>query len=216
MEKKMKSKLLYLLLVGLFVFSCAGGMSGLKEPEPGKNLLIGAILFENKGYQNRNELYVENLEVAIIGYYEENGKEKLFGKWLFTDKDGYFYIPNVPDGKYALKAIRVNMEGRAYLTIAKDYKSGVDNFQIQGSENVPFSGTHFNTTQSNRIINLKNNYFTIHTNREIHQGAYDRIEAFTAANGEMVARPFVYKHFMEKWPESGWYEHLQKELSKFQ
>ncbi len=212
----MKSKLYYLLLTGLFIFSCAGGMSGLKEPEPGKNLLIGSLLFENNGYQNIHEIYVENLEVAIIGYYQENGQEKLFGRWLFTDKNGYFYIPNLPDGKYALKAIRINMSGRSYLTISKDFNSGVDNYQIRGSENVAFSGTHFDTRQSNRIISLKNNYFTIHPNREIHQGSYDQIQAFTASNGEMLARPFVYKYFMEKWPESGWYDYLQKELSNFQ
>lgn len=212
----MKLKVIYCLLIGLFLISCAGGLSGLKDPEPGKNLLIGSIVFENKGYQNRNELFIEGIDVAIIGYYEENGKEKLFGKWLITDSKGYFYIPNVPDGKYALKAIRVNMSGRAFLTIAKEYKTGVDNFQIQGSENVPFSGTHFNLRPSNRIISLKNNYFTIHTNSEIHQGAYDKIDAFTAANGENVSMPFIYKYFMEKWPESGWHEYLKKELSKFE
>jgi len=212
----MRFKLLCFALIVMFFLSCAGGLTGLKEPEPGKNLLIGSIVFENKGYQNRNEVFVDGIEVAIIGYYEENGKEKLFGKWLFTDKDGYFFIPNVPDGVYALKAIRVNMSGRSYLTIAKDYKTGVDNFQIQGNPEVAFSGTHFDIKQSNRIISLKNNYFTIHTNREIHHGAYDKIDEFKASTGDFLSRPFIFKYFMGKYPESSWYEYLKKELSRFE
>jgi hypothetical protein len=209
-------KIINLFILVPFLLDCAGGFSGLKEPELGKNLIIGSIVFENNGYQNRNEVYYDNLEVAIIGYYKENGKEKLFGKWIYTDKNGYFSIANVPNGKYALKGIRVNLSGRAYLTIANEFKSGVDNYQIQPIENIAFSGTHFNTEPSNQIINLKNNYFTIFQNREIRHGAYDKIQAFKSASSEMISRPLIFKHFIGSFENSGWVGYLKKELAKFE
>ena len=68
----MKAKIFFLAVLTIIIMGCAGGIPSMQEPVEGKNLVIGSIIFENKGYQNRNDLYFENLDVAIIGVYEEN------------------------------------------------------------------------------------------------------------------------------------------------
>jgi len=204
-------KIPLILLSVLFILNCAGTSISMKEPVEGQNLIIGSIVFENNGYNNRTDVYFENLEVAIMGYYKKNGKEKIFGKWLYTDENGYFVIPNVPDGKYAVKAIRVNMSGQAYITIANEFRTMVDNYKLS-PENIAFSGTYFDTRPTERIVNLKHNYFTIFPNSEIRYGSYDMIAEFTASNGQAIARPLIFKYFIEKYPESGWNEYLNKVL----
>lgn len=208
-------KIFILFFSALSILNCAGTSNSMKEPVEGKNLIIGSIIFENNGYNNRTEVYFENLEVAIMGYYEENGKEKTFGKWIYTDENGYFSIPNVPDGKYAVKAIRVNMSGQAYMTFANEFRTMIDNYKLS-PENIAFSGTYFDTRPTERIVNLKHNYFTIFPNSEIRYGSYDMIAEFTASNGQKISRPLIFKYFIEKHPESGWNEHLNKVLSTYQ
>ncbi|MDH7561502.1 MAG: hypothetical protein QHJ34_14960 [bacterium] len=203
------------LVFGLaLLVACAGGMASLQEPVEGKHLLIGSVIFENSGYQNRNDVYFANVEVAVIGYSQEDGKEKLFGKWVVADENGYFFIPNVPDGKYALKGLRVNMPGVAFLTIANEFRSTVSNYEIQPTETVAFSGTFFDIGPENRIVNLKHNYFTLFSNREIRHGAYDRISAFTASNGQEIERPPIFQYFLEKFPHTGWRPFLEAELAR--
>jgi len=206
----MKVTKIFLFIFILVALNCAGSLTSMKEPVEGKNLIIGSIIFENNGYKNRNDVYVGNLEVAIIGIYNQNGDEKVYGKLVFTDENGYFFIPNVPDGKYAVKGIRVNLSGQAYLTIANEFRTAVDNYQIQPTENIVYSGSFFDNHANNRIINLKHNYFTIHANSEIRHGAYDRIDDFKASNGEILSRPLIYESFISKYPESGWNNYLRQ------
>lgn len=209
-----KNYIVFLLII-LFGLNCAGTTTNMKEPMEGKNLVIGSIIFENNGYQNRNEIYFENIEVAIMGIYEENGKEKVFGKWTTTDNNGYFFVPNVPNGKYALKAIRVNLAGQAFLTIVNEFRSMIDNYKLWPSENVAFSGTYFDTRPVERIVNLKHNYFTFFQNQEIRYGSYDMIKEFQASNGEIISRPLIFRHFIETYPASGWTEYLKKIFSTY-
>lgn len=212
----MKKNVFFLLGISLLILSCAGGLPSMKEPVEGKNLLIGSVIFENSGYQNRNEVYSNGLEVAIIGLYEENGKEKVFGKWVITDKNGYFFIPNVPDGKYAVKGLRINMSGQAFITIANEFRTMVDNYKIQASQNIAFSGVYFNTQPTNKIVNLKHNYFTFFQNQEIRYGAYDKIDEFQASDGQRINRPMIFQYFIEQYPESGWSKPLKELLSTFE
>ena len=206
----MKTNKIIPVIFSLVMLNCAGSLTSMKEPSEGKNLIIGSVIFENNGYQNRNDVYFSNLEVAIIGIYNEDGNEKVYGKLVFTDKNGYFFIPNVPDGRYAVKGIRVNLAGQAYLTITNEFRTAVDNYQIQPTENIVYSGTLFDNRPNNRVINLKHNYFTIHPNSEIRYGAYDKIEEFKASNGELLSRPLIYESFIKKYPESGWNKYLQE------
>lgn len=204
----------WMLSVAASVVGCAGGLASLQEPVEGRNLLIGSVVFENSGYQNRNDVYFANIEVAIIGYYQEKGKEKLFGKWVVADDNGYFFVPNIPDGKYALKGLRINMPGVAFLTIANEFRSTVSNYEIQPTETVAFSGTFFDIRPENRIVNLKHNYFTLFSNREVRHGAYDMIAAFTASNGQVVERPPIFQYFVDKFPQTGWRPFLEAELER--
>jgi len=212
----MKNRRVLLMPLVLFILSCAGGIPSMEAPLPGKNLIIGSIIFENKGYENRNDVYFENLDVAIIGIYEENGKEKVFGKWTTTDKNGYFFLPNVPDGKYALKAFRINMSGQAYVTVTNEFRSNVDNYKVWPTENIAFSGTFFDAGPVNHVINLKHNYFTFYLNQEIRHGAYDRIDEFKAANGEVLSRPMIFQYFMDTYPQSGWNPTLKAILDTYE
>ncbi len=209
-------KILIISFMVILVLGCAATLPKMEEPAEGKNLVIGSVIFENNGYQDRNDVYFDNIEVAIIGIYKENGKEKVFGKWTRTDKNGYFFIPNVPDGRYALKGLRINMSGQAFLTIVNEFRTLVDNYKIWPTENITFSGEYFKTEPQNRIINLKHNYFTFFQNREIRYGAYDKIDQFQASNGDVITRPMIFKYFIENYPQSGWNKYLQKILDTYE
>jgi hypothetical protein len=209
-------KILILSFTVFLVLGCAATLPKMEEPAEGKNLIIGSVIFENNGYQDRNDVYFDNIEVAIIGIYKDNGKEKIFGKWIRTDKNGYFFIPNVPDGRYALKGLRINMSGQAFLTIVNEFRTLVDNYKIWPTENITFSGEYFNTKPQNRIVNLKHNYFTFFQNREIRYGAYDKIDQFQASNGDVITRPMIFKYFIENYPQSGWNKYLQKILDTYE
>jgi len=208
-------KFIFIVPLLILIISCAGTLPSMKEPVEGKNLIIGSVIFENNGYQNRNDIYYDNIEVAIIGIYKENGKEKVFGKWTRTDKNGYFFIPNVPDGRYGLKGLRINMSGQAFLTIVNEFRTLVDNYKIWPSENITFSGQYFDVKPQNRIVNLKHNYFTFFQNQEIRYGSYDKIDQFQASNGEIVSRPMIFKYFIDNYPQSGWKEYLQQILDTY-
>lgn len=204
-----------LLVLLVLIYGCAATLPKLEEPVEGKNLIIGSVIFENNGYQNRNDVYFDGIEVAVIGIYKENGEEKVFGKWTVTDKNGYFFIPNVPDGRYGLKALRINMSGQAYLTIVNEFRTKVDNYKVWPTEQVAFSGEFFDVKPQNRIINLKHNYFTFFQNQEIRYGSYDKIDQFQASTGELISRPMIFKYFIDNYPQSGWKQYLQKILDTY-
>ena len=203
-----------LIICTAILMSCGSTMKGLSEPAESGNLLIGCLLFENVGFQTIFELVTEGIEVGIIGKYMEDGKEKTFGKWLETDEEGYFFLSNVPDGRYAIKAIRVYIAGQQRFTISNDWIRPISNFKIQSSELVVFEGNAFKLKQKNRIINLKYNYFSIYTNGEIQAGRFDVVEDLKLSTGDMLNRPFIFDYFIEKYPQSAWVPFLQKEKAE--
>ena len=199
-----KYSFIYLLITSVIILNCGGTGVVMAPPEEGKNLLMDSILFENIGYSDRYQFFTEDIEVAILGFYEEDGKQKVFGKWVVTDSLGYFFIPNVPDGNYAIKGFRVDIE-TGYLTIANDFRSGVSNY-VRTGQNIAFaaSGDHFENLSKNHIVNLKHNRFTIHVTGEIRHGRHDVVTNFKTSSGEAIERPFIHEYFLEKYPDSGW------------
>lgn len=200
------------LLVLAIVLNCGGGGALMAPPEEGKNFLMGSMLVENIGSNDRYTHFVKDIEVAILGFYDEGGKEKVFAKWVVTDTAGYFFIPNVPDGNYVIKGFRVDIE-TAFITIANDFRSGVSNYR-RSSQNIAFaaSGDHFENLSKNRVVNLKHNRFTLHEGGEVRHGRHDVVTNHKTVDGAIIERPFIHEYFLEKYPDSGWDQILRDDL----
>lgn len=107
----------------LFFFGCAGTGNGIKtldEPQESGVLFIGNINVENinQGFEFDNWDYP--MQVVIVG----KGKDDVLKKYtVTTDRKGYFFLPNVPVGQYAIKAVIVPLFGSQPIKLINDLDS---------------------------------------------------------------------------------------------
>ena len=210
----MKIKIIFILtVVVLNVMNCSTSLQMLPEPEAAKNLLIGTVIFDINGYQDKFISIKENIEVAIVGRFKENGLYKNFGTWATTDEDGYFYIANVPDGEYAIKGFRAYCMEFGDLKVMNDLTDAANNYYYLLEEGIiNFGGNLFNTSAKQRIINLEYNIFTLYPNEIIDVKHYSRLRDIKLSTGEYVDYPPVPVYFMEKFENSGWIQFLNLQL----
>ena len=211
--------ILGILISIMLIMSCGSSLKGLIEPESDTSVLaIGGIILENLGYNERFEIYIDEIEVALLGKVIDNGKEKTLGLWTKTDESGYFCFSNLQPGKYALKGIRFILTSGELLTISNTLDFTGSNFLLQRPENnlIIFDGTHFAHELDGRIINLGINYFAIDRqspfNRRVRHEEKDEFLDFTSHNGVSMQFPRSEKHYIEKYPTSAWVPLLQERL----
>ena len=211
--------ILGILISIMLIMSCGSSLKGLIEPESDTSVLaIGGIILENLGYNERFEVYIDEIEVALLGKVIDNGKEKTLGLWTKTDESGYFCFSNLQPGKYALKGIRFILTSGELLTISNTLDFTGSNFLLQRPENnlIIFDGTHFAHELDGRIINLGINYFAIDRqspfNRRVRHEEKDEFLDFTSHNGVSMQFQRPEKHYIEKYPTSAWVPLLQERL----
>jgi len=108
------------LIISIFIFNCSSSVQMVPEPLENKNLLIGSLLFDIDGYEDNFTTIRRNIEVAIVGKFVKDGIIENFGQWATTDENGYFFIPNLADGEYAIKGFRTHLIGIGNLTIENE------------------------------------------------------------------------------------------------
>ena len=201
----------------LFSVSCGGGIKGLKEPTTGDAfMVIGSVFLENNYFDDRAEVYMQGIEVAILAREEVGGKTKTKGYWTTTDENGYFMLADVPPGKYTLKGIRLTMSKGTFFTITNTLRYTGSTFVIQNKETVIFDGDYFGTQPKGRIVNLEYNHFAIDRTSE-HSGhvnhlALPVIKDLKVVTGETLNLPPVEQYFIDKYPQSAWVPILKKSL----
>jgi len=210
--------LLYLIV------TCAGGVSVIKppaEPIEGRVLIIGNVLFEVNNYNNIREVDRQDIDVGVIGIYEENGKKKEWGKWAKTDSLGYFFIANAPEGKFELKAVRLFLKQGGYTGFSRPYRSAIDNFTgVSSPDGILLSGVEpglITTAPLNRIVNLRINYITVLPNGELRPRMTDKVENLEMITGEIINTPLIFDYFLEcpAFQNSGWLPFLKAESNKY-
>ena len=109
---------LFNFLAIIILSGCGTSATQLKmqEPEEGKCIVVGAVLVENNGVDDFYKPIKSKITVIIVGKSIIDGEEVIEGYRLRADDDGYFYLPNVPQGSYVLKGIEVSI-GYSGLTL---------------------------------------------------------------------------------------------------
>lgn len=209
----MKQKCILLSFVLLVLLSCSSSMKMLPAPEENKNLLIGSLIFDVNGYNDKYLTVRENIEIAIVGNYVEKGELKKFGQWTITDENGYFYLANVPEGEYIIKGFRIHAIGADNLTISNDLIDPNDNYyEVQSEDIIYLQANFFDTKSDHHIVNFEHNIFILQRNEFIQHERYEVLRNVKLSTGEMASEPPVTQYFLDKFSTSPWVRFLELEL----
>ena len=100
-----------ILFIIILYFGCGPSVSQFKmqQPEKGKCIVVGAILVENNGVDDYYEVHKSKITVIIVGKSIVNGEESVEGYRVKTDENGYFFLPNAPQGAYVVKGLELSL-----------------------------------------------------------------------------------------------------------
>lgn len=109
MKKIISGCLIFLIFI--LYSGCGSSAVQLKmqEPEVGKCIVVGAILVENNGVDDYYQVHKSKITVILVGKSVINGEESIEGYRLKTDENGYFFLPNVPQGAYVVKGLELSI-----------------------------------------------------------------------------------------------------------
>ncbi|MBD3289775.1 hypothetical protein GF337_13290 [candidate division KSB1 bacterium] len=209
----LKKTILFSLIAVVVIINCGSTLQNLPQPQQSKNLIIGSLIFEIDGYQNVTRAYRDNIEVAIVGRYVEDGQLKQFGEWITTDEYGYFQIANVPDGEYAIKGFRNRVISLGDLNIVNHLNDPHRNFYELIHDNlIGFNADIFDTKPQQRIINFQHNIFRLYQNEIVDHKRLNRLRDYKLSDGDVISEPPVPVYFIENYPESGWSDFLNMQM----
>jgi len=202
------------LIISIFIFNCSSSVQMVPEPLENKNLLIGSLLFDIDGYEDNFTTIRRNIEVAIVGKFVKDGIIENFGQWATTDENGYFFIPNLADGEYAIKGFRTHLIGIGNLTIENELIDPERNyFELKSQDVVSFAGNLFDTHPNHRIINFQHNIFTLYRSGIIDHKRYEHLQDLKLSTGEIIDYPPVAIYYLGKFESSGWENYLNLQLN---
>ena len=146
----------------LTVPGCGGGLSTtLTDPVGDGMLLIGSVIVENVGMRNRQEFYVDDIEVSFMADIEINGKVTRKSYTIWAQPGGYFCVENLPNGKYTLKGIRIFSPGGEW-TIWNELRMPNERWMISGAGHFySFTGEYFHYTPLLNVYNFQHNIFSV-------------------------------------------------------
>lgn len=203
-----RSKITIIVILTVFL-SCASSTQSIPEPEADQCILIGSIVLDIDGYKNQVMTVMSDIEVAIVGRYYKDGREKSFGGWTTTDENGFFYIPNVPPGDYALRGIQYNHISTGDIQIVNELLDpNRDYFELNRSEVISLVGLRFDVPSFRNVVNMKHNIVHLYRNEMIDNKRLDEIRDYRSADGTRIFKPPVALYFAEKFYGSGWETYL--------
>jgi len=199
----------------ILFLGCGGRMATLVDPVNNENfIVVGTVILQNNQFTSETAVYTDGIDVLVTGKYEENGKEKKKDFWVITDRQGYFFLANVPPGQYALKALRTTVGIDRMLTIANSLRYSTSEFQIQPKERIPAGADYFEEQPVGRVVDLKHNFFMIdyasQSNYRVKHQKASSVPKAKLIDGQEITRPSVPAYFIEKFPTSKWISVLEQ------
>ncbi len=209
-----KLRVLYLLLL-IFVISCAQTTKFIEAPvDENSFLVIGSVVVEDDFYTSLSGVHLKDIEVAILAETDQEGTPKTTGYWTKTDDNGYFYLMNVPSGKYTLTGVRMFLSDQSVMVINNPCTSESDVFKISPSDHIGFIGNYFDIIPQNRVVNLQANYFSIDADSHIYYDVkYFRRNAITGlrlVNGTKLMQISPVRYFINQFAGSTWADLLRE------
>ena len=192
----------------------------LNERTEGTILLAGCIVIEPEKYMH------QPLQIQFA--HEPVGKTKLKSVWGRTDSQGYFILPNMPAGRYAISDVwQEKMPDDIWL--ASD-PGDLDTpwHYISFNHYPPLPGLsipqQWPEIHEGGIINFRYLIITIDESMplEVMDSQYDRIKAYERSSlvwdsflsGRVYNRPPIPAYLLDKYPESDWAPYLQRLVDK--
>jgi len=191
----------------IILIGCTGSKEFVREkPQEEKCLLVGAVLIENNGVDDKYEAVMKNITLVIVGKFMENGEEKAEGYKVKTDENGYFLLQNVPAGSYVLKGFEVDLGfgTRLYVTSRWD---GNRQIYFPGASNViDYMVRVWPEPHTERIIDMEINYFMIDRASRI---STNRFNVLNDKPGVLPDSKYSMKnpedYFKKKYPKWEWF-----------
>jgi len=197
---------LAIFMGGVLLLNCAPTQKFTAEsPQPGKSLLVGAILVENVGLEDVYEAKTAKINVVIIGKSTENGREVTQAYRVKTNADGYYMIQNVPPGAYVIKGIEVDLGYETRMIISSRWEGNRQQY-YPVSLMIDNTVRYWPQASDKRVIDMRIRYFRIDAAKRI---VYDDVKSLSnaqlALEDKRYTMPDPEDYFSEKFPDWGWF-----------
>lgn len=151
-----------IIFVFLLLASCATTAPQFvpAEPEEGKSIVVGGIILENQGIDNKYEMLTSYVTAIVVGKSVQGEEEVVTGYRVVTDDKGYFAIQNVPPGSYVLKGIEGYVGKSSKVLISSEW---LRNKQAYYLEEIMIDNVvrYWPPENLNKVIDLGIYYFLV-------------------------------------------------------
>ena len=197
-----------ILSVYLFLMGCTGSKELVMEkPQEGKCLIVGAVLAENLGIEERYESILENIHVVLVGKFIENGEEIEEGYRVKTDENGYFALQNVPAGSYVLKGFEIDVGFSTRLFVTSRWDGNTQIYYPGYSNVIDYTVRVWPEPHTERIIDMEINYFMLDQAMRI---ANKKFNVLKDKQGNLSNATYTMKnpvdYFKTKYPQWEWFK----------
>lgn len=210
--------LMFFLLVIIRCASPSGGLKFIEEPKGGDIVIFGNVIIENINQEFAFDNWDFGAQVVIVG---RTRGDTISHYTVNTDVLGYYFLPNVPPGQYALKAVILPIPGGVPLKLVNDLSSSSSEFYRMRHPEQPIEYTA-NWLPPNkmdgRILNLGIVWLGMRT-AEVSDLSTKSIGVIIASkfseslktkrffeSGYPYTREDPLTYFKKKFPNSGWWK----------
>jgi hypothetical protein len=199
--KKMKTIVLIISMFAILT-GCAATILQfeMQEPQAGNTLVVGAVLVENNGIDDVYEATKSKIIAIVVGKHMKNGEEVIEGYRLQTDENGYFYLPNVPQGAYVLKGIEVNVGYSGPMLISSRW-DGPRQIFIPGGQMINYVVRNWPEKIKKPILDMGITYIMVDLSQRIYSDHFPALDNNVLAlqnTRHTMVNPKDY--FREKYP----------------
>ena len=200
-------KLSYLLVfVGmcLMLLGCGGSMNFvIEKAEPGKSMLVGAMLLENDGLDEVYQSITKNITVVLVGKSKEGEEE---GYRVKTDENGYFALQNVPPGSYVIKGFEVDVGFGRRLLITSRW-DGNTQIYYPADTIIDYTVRVWPEAMEGKVLDMQIHYFKIDQALRLATRQYKMMKNLAGSiSGSQYTMLNPVSYFKEKYPQADWFQ----------
>ena len=144
-------------LFSLFwIIQCAGTTDMgrfFEEPNDDGIIIVGNVIIENIDQEFSFQNWDLGAQVVILGKTDDGTTTHYT---VTTDKEGYYFLTNVPAGQYVIKAVILPMFGGQPIKLVNDRNSQDSRFyrMRHPTEPIEFTAKWFPERENGHILNL--------------------------------------------------------------
>jgi hypothetical protein len=215
-----KNKSIFGVFIIFLIYGCAGSYKSLEHlDDPGDNtrMIIGNILIENINQEFAFENWDMGVELVFLGKNDQDST------WIYnvtTDYHGYYCIPNISDGRYILKAVKLPLTSGQPVILVNEWNSADSKFyrMRHPERGFDFKSNWYPQKKEGRIFNFNILWFGLRTAQitDLDQKSVGEVLVIQSSksldghrfydNGYRYTRPDPLTYFKDKFPQSAWWK----------